>query len=151
MFCKQCGNQMDDFAPSCPACGTANASQTPPLPPPPQQTYQQPTYQQPTYQQPPAYQQPVYQQPYQAPVQDVASGGMKFLSFCIPLVGIILYFSWKDQKPLSAKAVLKMALIGVGVSVVLSIIYVIIMVVVMGAAESSYYYYQIASLLSSLG
>lgn len=151
MFCKQCGNQMDDFAPSCPACGTANASQTPPPPPPPQQTYQQPTYQQPTYQQPPAYQQPVYQQPYQAPVQDVASGGMKFLSFCIPLVGIILYFSWKDQKPLSAKAVLKMALIGVGVSVVLSIIYVIIMVVVMGAAESSYYYYQIASLLSSLG
>lgn len=84
-------------------------------------------------------------------MQDVASGGMKFLSFCIPLVGIILYFSWKDQKPLSAKAVLKMALIGVGVSFVLSILYIIIMFVFLGAGQSSYYYYQIASLLSSLG
>ena len=70
-----------------------------------QGTAQQPPYTQP--QQP--YGQP--QQPYQpypgygAPQvsQEPASGGLRFLCWLIPLVGIILYFVKKDEKPVYAK------------------------------------------------
>lgn len=146
MFCKSCGQQMDDFALACPKCGAASTTQAPP-PPPPTQQYQPPAYQPPQYQAP-QYQAPVYQQPYQAqPVADVPSGGMKLLSFCIPLVGLILYLTWKDQKPISAKAMGKAALIGFIVSFVLSIAYYIIVFVVIGASSSYNYssYYSIAT------
>ena len=151
MFCKNCGQQMDDFALACPKCGAASTAQTPP-PPPPAQQYQQPAYQPPQYQAP-QYQAPVYQQPYQAqPVADVPSGGLKFLSFCIPLVGLILYLTWKDQKPISAKAMGKAALIGFIVSFVLSIAYYIIVFVIIGAASSYEYssYYSIANFAAKL-
>jgi hypothetical protein len=152
MFCKSCGQQMDDFALACPKCGAATTSQTqaPPPPPPPPQ-YQQPTYQQPQYQQP-AYQQPQYQQPYQAqPVADVASGGIKFLAFCFPIVGLILYFVWKDQKPITAKAVIKLAIIGfVVVNIIPTIIYIILIAAgVFATSTYDYYsYYQIADFAS---
>jgi hypothetical protein len=144
MFCKSCGQQMDDFALACPKCGAPTAAQT--TPPAPQ--YQQPAYQPPQYQQP-VYQQNVYQQPYPAaPVPDVASGGMKFLAFCIPIVGLILYFVWKDQKPLSAKSMLKLAIIGfIVVNIVPTIIYVILIAagVFASTAYDSYSYYSIAN------
>lgn len=144
MFCKSCGQQMDDFALLCPKCGASTTDQTQAPPPP---VYQQPVYQQPTYQQP-NYQQPVYQQPYPAaPVSDVPSGGMKLLSFCIPILGLILYLTWKDQKPVSAKAMGKAALIGFILGMVLSVAYYIIVFVVIGAASFSGYsdYYSIAN------
>lgn len=101
---------------------------------PPQPVYQQPVYQQPPQ---PAYQQPVYQQPGKyCPVcgnicdpkaavcvrcgtnlsristePDVPSTGLKVLSFFIPLIGIILYAVYSSDKPQSAKAYGKMALI----------------------------------------
>lgn len=143
MFCKSCGQQIDDHALACPQCGAATTAQTQ-APPPPQ--YQQPAYQQPTYQQP-NYQQNAYQQPYQAaPVVDVPSGGMKLLSFCIPIVGLILFITWKDQKPVSAKAMGKAALIGFILGMVLSIAYYIVVFVVIGAASyADYSYYSIAN------
>ena len=153
MFCKSCGQQMDDFAQACPKCGAATTSQTPPPPPPPAQQYQPPAYQPPQYQQP-QYQQPVYQQPYQAaPVPDVASGGMKFLAFCFPIIGLILFFVWKDQKPLSAKSMLKLAIIGfVVVNVVPTIIYIILMAAGVFAASTfdNYYYYSIGNFIAGL-
>lgn len=149
MFCKNCGQQVDDLALACPKCGTATTAQAQ-APPPPQ--YQQPVYQQPNYQQPnyqqPVYQQPVYQQPYPAaPVNDVPSGGMKLLSFCIPILGLILYLTWKDQKPVSAKAMGKAALIGFILGIVVSVAYYIIVFVVIGAASYGDYsdYYSIAN------
>lgn len=54
MFCRSCGQQMDDFARICPKCGALSiTTQAPP------QQFQHPVYQQQPYQQ---YQQPVYQQ-----------------------------------------------------------------------------------------
>ena len=111
--------------------------QQPPQPTYQQPVYQQPpqpAYQQPVYQQPP---QPVYQQPGKyCPVcgnicdskaaicvrcgtdlsristePDVPSTGLKVLSFFIPLIGIILYAVYSSDKPQSAKAYGKMALI----------------------------------------
>ena len=77
---------------------------------------------------------------------------IEFLSFCIPLVGLILYLTWKDQKPISAKAMGKAALIGFIVSFVLSIAYYIIVFVIIGAASSYEYssYYSIANFAAKL-
>jgi len=159
MFCKNCGEQLDDLALACPKCGAATATQTPPPPPQYQQpTYQQPQYQQPTYQQPayqqPTYQQPVYQQPQyqqyqQAPVADVPNFGFKLLGFCIPLVGLILYLVWKDQKPITAKAVGKAALIGFIVGIVLSIAYYVIIFLVLGGL-GAYHSYSFSSHIVNL-
>lgn len=54
--------------------------------------------------------------------EDGKSIGFAILSFFIPLVGLILYLIWKDEKPLRAKSAGKGALIGVIVSVAASIL-----------------------------
>ena len=99
----------------------------------------------------PQYQQPQYQQQYpQAPVADVASGGLKFLAFCFPIVGLILYFVWKDQKPMTAKAIIKLTIIGfIVVNVVPTILYIIFFIVMgIGASTSYNYGYHIVNFAS---
>jgi len=57
------------------------------------------------------------------PTGDEASvGPLGILFFCIPLVGAVMYFIWKDEKPLKAKKACNLALWGVGVGIVLNII-----------------------------
>lgn len=81
---------------------------------------------------PPRYaQQPVQpryaQQPQYVPepVADSGSFGWAILGFFIPLVGLILWLVWKDEKPKCAK----MAGVGALVSVVISILCAIVMTV----------------------
>ncbi len=50
---------------------------------------------------------------------DKPSGGLKFLCFLIPILGLILYLVNINEKPVSAKAYGKMALIGFIVGIVL--------------------------------
>ncbi len=52
------------------------------------------------------------------------------LGCCIPVVGLILFLVWKDQKPRTAKA----AGIGALISVILSVIFYVIYFVILGAA-----------------
>ena len=52
------------------------------------------------------------------------------LGCCIPIVGLILFLVWKDQKPNTAKA----AGIGALVSVIISVVFYIIYFVILGAA-----------------
>lgn len=52
------------------------------------------------------------------------------LGCCIPIVGLVLFLVWKDQKPKTAKA----AGIGALVSVIIGVIYYIIAFVIIGAA-----------------
>lgn len=52
------------------------------------------------------------------------------LGCCIPIVGLVLFLVWKDQKPKTAKA----AGIGALVSVILAILYYVIVIVILGAA-----------------
>lgn len=103
------------------------AGQQPYQPPAGQQPYQQQPYQQP-YQQPfdpaqqaqqPNVQQPVYGMPQQAPVEDSGSIGWAILGFIIPIVGIVLFFVWRNTKPESAK----MSIIGAAVSVALALVF----------------------------
>ena len=59
------------------------------------------------------------------------AGGIKWLCFFIPLVGLILYLMWKDDKPVAAKECGKFALIGVVIGIVIAIIGNIILYSVM--------------------
>lgn len=52
------------------------------------------------------------------------------LGCCIPIVGLILFLIWKDQKPKTAKA----AGIGALVSVIIGVLYYIVVFVIIGAA-----------------
>ncbi len=55
---------------------------------------------------------------------DTGGFGWGLLGFCIPIVGLILYLIWKDEKPLTASAAGKGALIGFIAGIVLGIIQV---------------------------
>lgn len=48
---------------------------------------------------------------------------LKIVSFCFPIVGAILYFVKKEAEPVAAKQACNMALIGLGVGIVLNVIY----------------------------
>jgi hypothetical protein len=48
--------------------------------------------------------------------------GLKILSFCIPLAGAIIYFVKKDNEPVAAKSACTLALIGLAVNIVLTVI-----------------------------
>ena len=146
MFCSNCGKELPDNAAFCPECGAAQktvpqeeapqaAPQETPAEPiysapsqtPPQAAYQQPVYQQNQYQQ----NQPPYQQqaPYQpaAPV-DSGSFGWAVLGFFFPIVGLILFLVWKDQKPLSSKKAGIGALVGAILSVVSTILFYVLII-----------------------
>ncbi len=78
--------------------------------------------------------------PANAPVQTDEPLGC-FLSgvcFLVPLVGLILYLTWKDSAPTKSKQAGKMALIGFIVGVVVSIIYYVVFI---GIVTSAYNYY----------
>ena len=62
---------------------------------------------------------------------DAPSGGYAVLGFFIPLIGLILYLTQRDQTPLRAKSAGKGALTGVIVWVGLSIIATVILVILM--------------------
>ena len=119
MFCKNCGQQLAEGAAFCPNCGAAvtqpDATPTTSEQPAAEQATAQP--QQPFT--PP--QQPYGQYPgYGAPQvsQEPASGGLRFLCWLIPLVGIILYFVKKDEKPVYAKQCGVAALVSIIMGVV---------------------------------
>lgn len=100
--CPQCGRMYSDMVSVCPACKVSidgNAqTQSAPVYNPPAPSGQQPVYT------PPVPAQPV---PAPAPAPAKVEGncfGWSVLSFFIPLVGLILYFCWKKEKPKAAKA-----------------------------------------------
>ena len=64
----------------------------------------------------------------------VDNGGLLWglLGCCIPLVGLILFIMWKDQKPKTAKAAGIGALVCVGINIVICLLMGILMV--MGVA-----------------
>ena len=53
---------------------------------------------------------------------DSGGAGWGLLGFCVPLVGIILYFVWRDERPYTAKACLNGALISIGLSIFLNVV-----------------------------
>lgn len=110
MFCKNCGNRLDDNAVVCPHCGC-----------PTDNFYRQ-------------------QSRTPAPAEnDAPSTGFSVLCFFFPLVGLILYLVWHDTMPLRAKSCGKGALIGVIVEAAF-VLLVWGIVFIAGVSSCIYYY-----------
>ncbi len=96
MYCRQCGREVEDGTAFCPNCGSAlNGSG--------QQSNNQ-------------------QNSYNNVSRDDGSFGWAVLGFFFPLVGLILYLVWHDNKPKSARMSGMGALAGFIFSIVLSIL-----------------------------
>ena len=95
-FCKNCGVEINEGTTFCPNCGTKqdNVGVTNEAQPQPQYTAQ-------------------------PQVVDNGGFGWGLLGCCIPIVGLVLFLVWKDNKPNTAKA----AGVGAIVGVVLCVIY----------------------------
>ncbi|WP_102979302.1 zinc ribbon domain-containing protein [Chryseobacterium scophthalmum] len=66
--------------------------------------------------------------------EDKLGGGLKVLSFCLPIIGIILYFTNKDKNPETAKSACYSSLWGWGLAVIISILFFLISMGVMGSS-----------------
>lgn len=122
MYCTHCGQQIAaEQVGVCPNCGAPLQNGAPFGAVPPQYA-------------PPQYIPPMPPYPMQPAVSYAeADTILKVVCFFVPLVGIILYFIDRDEKPVSAKQCLKMSLIGMGVSAGISVLAVLIwMFFVMG-------------------
>lgn len=57
------------------------------------------------------------------PTTDQPNWAVNILSFCcIPILGIILFFVWKDEKPTAAKWALGSGLASIGIGVLVYVI-----------------------------
>lgn len=71
---------------------------------------------------------------------DEKSIGLNVLSWFVPLVGIILYFVNKDEKPIQSKSVLHCAIASIVVNVILVLIFIIVVTCgIFGALNSCTY------------
>lgn len=68
--------------------------------------------------------------------KDQDRGGFAWgcLGFCIPIVGLILWLVWRDEKPKTAKSLGIGALVGVIIGFIFIVIYFLIMMFVLGMA-----------------
>lgn len=125
MICSQCGKNNPDDARFCDGCGNTlqaapvNQGYTAPPPPPPPQ-YQQPQYQQ-------SYQQPGYTPAVDNSPLSVGQYIGMYLIQLIPVVGFILLLVWAFSADTNlnkknwAKAMLIIMLIGIALTIVISI------------------------------
>ncbi len=67
-------------------------------------------------------------------VEDNGGFGWGLLGFCIPLVGLILFLVWKDEKPVTAKA----AGMGALISVIVYIVFYVVVFAIAGASAFAY-------------
>ena len=102
MFCKNCGQEIDNNADVCIHCGVATGKNASSL-----NRIDEPSH-----------------------LPGIAG-------CCFPLVGIILYFMWKDEKPKSASLVIKWTLAGIAMGIIGSIIYVVF-IVLLGVLSYNY-------------
>lgn len=64
-----------------------------------------------------------YYMPNNTNIDDQSVFGYNLLSFFIPLIGIILYVSWKQEYPVKAKNCFKWAIIGFIVNLILNMFF----------------------------
>ncbi len=137
--CNNCGTQVPDDALFCLNCGARldpagenpqpEAEQAPPVQPagnpvpPPPGPAAPPAYG--------AYPPPVYQQPPQNTPEDKGGCLWGGLCFLFPIVGLILYLVWRQDKPNTARSCGIGAIVGVVFSFVMSILYTVFSIVIL--------------------
>ena len=112
-YCTKCGKEIEDNAKFCPSCGASQSYggyEEQPYDPSQNNAYNAPQYQ---------------QQRSPSANYDSGSVGWAILGFFIPIVGLILFIVWLNEKPKSAK----MAGIGALISVILSVLWSVFFVV----------------------
>ena len=112
-YCSQCGNQLNDDTKFCPYCGSPCV----PMQPNNDQVNQSNNNPQPVNQ----YNQ--YNQINNQVNQEQDVTCLACLSFCFPIVGLVLYCVWNTTRPKNAKTVLNAAI----VSFVLGILFYVIL------------------------
>jgi len=70
--------------------------------------------------------------------EDNGGFGWSILGFLVPLVGLILYLVWKDEKPKCAKAIGKGALISTIIGVVIYILMMLLIGIIFWAMASGF-------------
>jgi uncharacterized membrane protein YvbJ len=98
MYCSNCGKELNHDARFCNYCGRATDKQG----------------------------EPVAARTYAPHSGDEADAGFGVLSFFFPLIGLILFLVWHEEKPLKAKSCGRGAIAGCIVSVVLAILAIIV-------------------------
>lgn len=130
MFCSHCGKPLEDGAQFCSNCSAPVEPAAAP------QGYAPQAENMPPYGAPqPPY--PPYGMPQ--PSMEPASLGLRVLCWFIPILGIVLYFIKKDEKPVYAKQCGKAALISILVNVAIVILSNILLVII-GTTSSVMYY-----------
>ena len=115
MFCPYCGTRNDDATVNCSQCGQRLDGTT--APPPAGPTGRASA-------EPPPPTEPEREKGAGAPGGgDVGALGVAF--FCLPLVGAIMYFVWRDDQPAKAKRACTLALWGMAVGIGLRIMMVL--------------------------
>jgi uncharacterized membrane protein YvbJ len=107
MFCPQCGNDIIQDDAFCPNCGAKvgavqDKTETATTFAPSRET---------TFTQP-------YSQPYYSAMDDSLSAGYWICIFCLPIVGIVIYFQRRNNRPNSAKTALIIAIVSIIIGVI---------------------------------
>lgn len=103
MYCKNCGKQLEDDVNVCDDCGTKQKDD--------------------------GIQKEVTKTVIMKEIVDNPSHVVGAISCCFPIVGIVLYLLWKDEKPKSASLVCKWTIAGF---VLCALFYVLYFVVFLG-------------------
>ncbi len=110
MKCKCCGNPIVPDVKYCPVCGEPNDGYF---------SYERDQENKKAIQQ--SQETPFYSgssdsggyQPY-----DYLGGGIKFLCFLLPIVGIVLFFAYHQDRPQSASSAFKWAFVGIVLNII---------------------------------
>lgn len=76
-----------------------------------------------------------------SPGEDKPSALLNVVSFCFPIVGLILFIIWRQERPLSSKSVGIWALVGFFVVPLLIFLLVFGLFFLLGIFAESYYFY----------
>lgn len=121
MYCQNCGNKLEDNAVICTNCGTSvvNESNRQVNENPPNRFNDNSESQQQAFES--NENKKISQQP--VATEDKPNIVVNILSLCcIPILGVVMFFVWKDSHPKAAKSALIFSLINIALGVVLYII-----------------------------
>ncbi|MBQ0139499.1 MAG: zinc-ribbon domain-containing protein [Kurthia sp.] len=114
MFCQNCGNKLEENAVICTNCGTSVVDETSSNRKDTTQHFTSNTGANQNHQR-------------TTPIkEDKPNILVNILSLCcIPILGIVMYFVWKDSQPRAAKSALIFSLINIGLGIIMYIIFVV--------------------------